>query len=74
MGKQIGRRLMQLCLQELSGSERIYLWALAENEKALRFYERFGFHRDGAEKLLTLGTPVKGVRLVLERGGASHGA
>ena len=72
--QQIGRRLMQLCLQELSGCERIYLWALAENEKALRFYERFGFHRDGAEKLLTLGTPVKGVRLVLERGGASHGA
>ena len=73
-GRQIGRRLMQLCLQELSGCERVYLWALAENEKAIRFYERFGFHRDGAEKVLTLGTPVKGARLVLERGGASHGA
>lgn len=66
-GRQIGRRLMQLCLDELRGCERVYLWALAENEKAIRFYERFGFRRDGTEKVLTLGTPVKGVRLVLER-------
>ena len=73
-GQQIGRRLMQLGLQELSGCKRIYLWALAANEKALRFYERFGFHRDGTEKLLTLGTPVKGVRLVYERGDDRHGA
>ena len=73
-GQQIGRRLMQLCLQELSGCKRIYLWALAANEKALRFYERFGFRKDGAEKLLTLGRPVKGVRLVRERGEERHGA
>ena len=73
-GQQIGRRLMQLCLQELSRCERIYVWALAANEKALEFYERFGFHRDGAEKVLTLGTPVKGVRLVRERGDEGHGA
>lgn len=73
-GQQIGRRLMQLSLQELSRCERIYVWALAENEKALRFYERFGFHRDGAEKVLTLGRPVKAVRLVREQGGNHHGA
>ena len=73
-GQQIGRRLMLLCLEELSRCERIYLWALAANEKAISFYERFGFHRDGAEKMLTLGTPVKALRLVYERGDKGHGA
>ena len=73
-GQQIGRRLMQLCLEELSGCKKVYLWALAANEKALGFYGRFGFHPDGTEKVLTLGTPVKGVRLVREQGGESHGA
>ncbi len=65
--QSIGWRLLQLCLKELGGCERVFLWTLAGNEKAIRFYERAGFHRDGVEKTLSLGSPVKGVRLVRER-------
>ena len=69
--QKIGWRLMQLCLEELRGCGRIFLWALAGNDKAIRFYERVGFRRDGAEKVITLGTPVKGIRMVLEREAAA---
>ena len=66
--QKIGWRLMRLCLDELKGCERVFVWVLAGNDKAIRFYEQVGFRRDGEEKTLTLGTPVQGVRMVLERG------
>lgn len=65
--QQIGWRLMRLCLDELGGCARIFVWVLAGNDKAIRFYERVGFRRDGGEKTLTLGTPVKVVRMALEQ-------
>ena len=62
----IGYALMRRALDELAGCRRIYLWAFAENKKALRFYERVGFHLDGEEKEIVLGTPARGVRLTME--------
>ena len=59
---------MRLCLDELKGCERIFVWVLEGNDKAIRFYEQVGFRRDGEEKTLSLGTPVQGIRMVLERG------
>ena len=63
----IGYALMRRALDELSGSHRVYLWAFAENKKALSFYERVGFRLDGTEKEIVLGTPARGVRLTMER-------
>jgi ribosomal protein S18 acetylase RimI-like enzyme len=65
--QKIGWRLMRLCLEELRGCGRVFVWVLAGNAKAIRFYERVGFCRDGTEKLLTLGTPVKVLRMSGER-------
>lgn len=71
--QRIGWRLMRLCLEELARCEQVYVWVLAGNDKAIRFYERAGFQRDGTEKMLTLGAPVKVIRMVLEREGAQNG-
>lgn len=65
--QKIGWRLMQLCLEELKGCHRVSVWVLEGNDKAIRFYEQVGFTRDGAEKTLTLGAPVRCVRMTLER-------
>ena len=62
----IGYALMRRALDELAGCRVVVLWALEENKKALRFYERVGFRLDGEEKEIVLGAPVKGVRLTME--------
>ena len=62
----IGYALMRRALDELSGCRVVCLWAFAENKKALSFYERVGFHLDGTEKEIMLGTPAKGVRMTME--------
>lgn len=71
--QKIGWRLMRLCLEELRGCEQIFLWVVDGNEKAIRFYEQVGFRRDGTEKVVTLGAPVKGIRMVLKRESAGGG-
>lgn len=71
--QKIGWRLMRFCLEELAGCGRVFVWVLAGNGKAIRFYEQVGFRPDGAERTLTLGTPVKVRRMVLEREGAPDG-
>ena len=65
--QKIGWRLMRLCLEELRGCGRVFVWVLEGNDKAIRFYEQVGFRRDGAEKTLILGTPVKCVRMVMTK-------
>ena len=57
---------MRRALDELAGCRVVVLWALKENKKALRFYERVGFHPDGEEKEIVLGAPVRGVRMSME--------
>ncbi len=64
----IGYALMQKALDELANCRTVYLWALKENAKAIRFYERVGFRPDGMEKEITLGAPVKGIRMALDMG------
>ena len=49
----IGHALMQAALDRLAGlpySEAV-LWTFAENERAVAFYERHGWRRDGGEKI-----------------------
>ena len=63
----IGYALMREALSRLEGCRVVVLWALKENDKAIRFYERVGFLPDGGEKEITLGAPVKGIRMTMER-------
>ena len=66
-GRKAGCALMNAALEKLSAFPRIAVWVLKDNARAVRFYERFGFARDGAEKEITLGKPLTEIRLVYER-------
>lgn len=54
--EQVGRGAGQALLAEsvarcaAAGHGRLLLWVLKENGRARRFYERAGFHADGAEE------------------------
>ena len=43
------------------------MWVLEKNERAIRFYHKYGFEFDGAKKEWNLGTPVSIVRMVKRR-------
>ena len=43
-GKGIGAKLLNMAIREHDAE---YLWALEKNTKAIRFYERYGFHLTG---------------------------
>ena len=58
-GKGIGRMLMDSLLMQLSGSNSIILWVLKGNDKAIRFYEHYGFRLTGVEKDIPLGTELQ---------------
>lgn len=63
-GRGIGTALMDFGMSMLSGCTQAVLWVLAENQQAIQFYQRYGFRADGAERWLTLGAPVRCVRMV----------
>jgi GNAT superfamily N-acetyltransferase len=49
----VGQALIETSLDRLERLpySEIVLWTFAENERAVAFYERFGWRRDGAEKI-----------------------
>lgn len=51
MGKGYGKSLMDFAIRELykDGYHDVFLWVLEENNRARRFYERYGF-REGNKK------------------------
>lgn len=64
-----GRMMLGWVAQELRnlGFLTCSLWTLKENLRAQRAYERFGFHRDGAEKSWEVsGVPAAEVRYRLD--------
>ena len=66
IGRGVGTALMHAALEQLKQYPRICLWVLKENTRAIRFYETFGYHPDGAEKYVeTVG--AAGIRMILER-------
>lgn len=66
-GQKIGYRLMNAAFEKLVGYEKVALWVLKGNDKAIRFYERYGFCFDGTEKEVLLGTPNMEYRMVYEK-------
>ena len=60
----IGRLLMAHALEVLAedGRDDVTLWVLEANDRARRFYARFGFAPDGTRKLLDFGKLVPELR------------
>ncbi len=66
-GKGVGCALMQQALQKLSQYERVALWVLKGNKRAIRFYEKCGFVFGGTEKTIMLGQENTDIRMILYR-------
>lgn len=66
-GTGVGRALMEAALLRLESYADIAVWVLADNARAIRFYEKCGFCADGMQKQLTLGAPVTVRRMVLQK-------
>ncbi len=64
-GQGIGSDLLAVCVESLRelGYAEAVLWVATENRRARRFYEREGWHSDGASKVEVLeGVEVSEVR------------
>lgn len=58
-GKKLGYELLKKTLSGINGGNKIVLWVLKGNERAIRFYERFGFRFNGKEKQLPFGVELQ---------------
>ena len=47
--------------------KEIVVWVFKGNERAIHFYERYGFRFDGTEKEILLGTPNTELRMLYSR-------
>lgn len=65
-GKKVGYELMNAAFEKNSDYKKIAVWVLRGNERAICFYERYGFHFDGTEAEIMLGTPNTELRMIYE--------
>lgn len=68
-GKHVGLSLMNATMEKLSDYDRVALWVLRGNERAIRFYEKYGFCFDGTEQEILLGTPRTETRMIYKKEG-----
>ncbi len=66
-GKKIGYELLNAAFEKLADYKKIAVWVLKGNERAIRFYERYGFRFDGVEAEIMLDTPNTKLRMIYER-------
>ncbi len=66
-GQGVGSQLMRESLRLLSAFPRVAVWVLKDNERAISFYEKWGYRFDGREQTLQMDAPVTEVRMILER-------
>ncbi|MEN6419616.1 MAG: GNAT family N-acetyltransferase [Clostridiaceae bacterium] len=61
-----GTRLLKHIEQKARerGFTRICCWTLAENMRAISFYEANGYRRDGARQEVTIGVPLEVIRFI----------
>ena len=67
-GRKIGYRLMNEAFSRLKEYDTVFLWVLEKNERAIRFYHKYGFEFDGCKRQWNYGTPVSIVRMIKRRG------
>lgn len=66
-GQKVGYALMNAAFEKLAAYRKITVWVLKGNDRAIKFYERYGFRFDGTEKSVNLGTPNTELRMVYDR-------
>ena len=54
-GRGVGYALMNEAVARLDPQAGISLWVLDGNERAIRFYERYGFRFDGHQQEIEIG-------------------
>jgi ribosomal protein S18 acetylase RimI-like enzyme len=62
----VGFQLMSESLKKLNDYNKVIVWVLKDNERAIGFYEKFGFKFDGKEKTLKLVTDIVERRMILD--------
>lgn len=65
-GLKIGYALINAALKKLTEHKKIAVWVLKDNNKAIRFYERYGFKFDGTDAEIKLGTSNTEQRMIYE--------
>lgn len=66
-GQGVGSQLMREALNQLRDYPQTAVWVLKENQRAIRFYQRWGYRFDGREETLMLDSPVIEARMILKR-------
>lgn len=66
-GQKVGYELMNAAFEKLTDYNKIAVWVLKGNERAIKFYMRYGFRFDGTEQEIKLGTTNSELRMVFER-------
>ena len=66
-GQKVGYELMNAAFEMLAAYKYIAVWVLKGNERAIKFYERYGFHFDGMEQEIKLGTSNTELRMIFAR-------
>lgn len=65
-GQKIGFTLMNHAVKALEQFPQIVLWVLKDNERAVRFYQRYGFRFDGTEKPFAVEPRLTECRMILQ--------
>ena len=66
-GTGVGAMLMNAALARLDRYPAVALWVLGDNGRAIRFYEKQGFIPDGTEQTVSLGAPLREIRMIRRR-------
>ncbi|MBQ8432656.1 MAG: GNAT family N-acetyltransferase [Clostridia bacterium] len=65
--QKVGYRLMNAAVEALGAYSQIAVWVLAGNDRAIRFYQRYGFVFDGTKQEIIMGTTNTELRMIYRR-------
>ena len=58
-GQKLGYALLNETISKFANNDKIVLWVLNGNDKAIHFYKRFGFDFNGNQKVLPFGVELQ---------------
>ena len=58
-GQKLGYALLNETISKFADNDKIVLWVLNGNDKAIHFYKRFGFDFNGNQKVLPFGVELQ---------------
>lgn len=65
-GQGVGAALTDEAMRLLGKRRRVRLEVLADNARAIRFYEKYGFRKSGRSRAVDLGAPLTALEMVWE--------